>query len=57
MPGRAPAPVVKGRLGDVPTCPCLGAAGIHIGNGNGNGNGLTGMHFDFISTEARLDGA
>ncbi|WWQ33745.1 hypothetical protein RSgd_p1509 (plasmid) [Ralstonia solanacearum] len=51
MPGRAPAPVVKSRLGDVPTCPCLGAAGIHIGNG------LTGMHFDFISTEARLDGA
>ncbi len=30
-----------------------GAAGIHIGVGNG----LTGMHFDFISTEARLDGA
>lgn len=29
-----------------------GAAGIHIGIGNG----LTGMHFDFISTEAQLDG-
>lgn len=28
-----------------------GAAGIHLGVGNG----LTGMHFDFISTEARLD--
>ena len=30
-----------------------GAAGIHLGVGNG----LTGMHFDFISTEARLDTA
>lgn len=29
-----------------------GAAGIHIGIGNG----LTGMHFDFISTEAQLEG-
>lgn len=29
-----------------------GAAGIHIGIGNG----LTGMHFDFIATEAQLDG-
>ena len=29
-----------------------GAAGIHIGIGNA----LTGMHFDFISTEAQLDG-
>ncbi|KHK49415.1 hypothetical protein PI87_25705 [Ralstonia sp. A12] len=28
-----------------------GATGIHIGVGNG----LNGMHFDFISTEARLD--
>jgi len=29
-----------------------GATGIHIGIGNG----LNGTHFDFISTEARLDG-
>ncbi|MGH1509683.1 hypothetical protein [Ralstonia solanacearum] len=29
-----------------------GATGIHIGVGNG----LNGIHFDFISTEARLDG-
>lgn len=29
-----------------------GAAGIHLGIGNG----LTGMHFDFISAEAQLDG-
>ncbi len=29
-----------------------GAAGIHIGIGNS----LTGMHFDFMSTEAQLDG-
>jgi hypothetical protein len=29
-----------------------GAAGIHVGIGNG----LTGMHFDFLSTEAQLDG-
>lgn len=29
-----------------------GATGIHIGVGNG----LNGMHFDFISREARLDG-
>lgn len=29
-----------------------GATGIHIGIGNG----LNGIHFDFISTEARLDG-
>jgi hypothetical protein len=28
-----------------------GAAGVHLGVGNG----LTGMHFDFISAEARLD--
>ncbi|MFJ9565292.1 hypothetical protein ACIRQQ_35300 [Streptomyces fuscichromogenes] len=28
-----------------------GAAGVHLGVGNA----LTGMHFDFISTEARLD--
>ncbi|MEU9454326.1 hypothetical protein [Streptomyces sp. NPDC048277] len=28
-----------------------GAAGVHLGVGNG----LTGMHFDFISREARLD--
>lgn len=29
-----------------------GAAGVHIGIGNS----LTGMHFDFISKEAQLDG-
>jgi hypothetical protein len=29
-----------------------GATGIHVGVGNG----LNGTHFDFISTEARLEG-
>ncbi|KJK46971.1 hypothetical protein UK23_21685 [Lentzea aerocolonigenes] len=60
FPAGAPAGITDAHASSPRTCPadwslnCLlneSAAGIHLDAGNG----LTGMHFDFLATEAALD--